>query len=197
MTNNQKLQIFIDGGNDIFTVKDLRKVNIHHASLPAFIKAGKLERIAYGVYATPEAFEDKMYILQKRNPSIIYSHGTALYLHNLTDRDPISYTITVPSGFNTKRFIDEGLCVRLIKRDLHSVGLTKKTTVFGHSINVYNLERTICDIIRDRNNMDVDIITEAIKRYVKRSDKDLNILMDSAKKFRVTQLLRNYLEVLL
>jgi predicted transcriptional regulator of viral defense system len=197
MTNDQNLQAFIDSGNDIFTVKDLVSANIHHISLPAFVASGKLERVAYGVYATPEAFEDKMCILQKRNPSIVYSHETALYLHDLTDRDPISYTITVPSGYNTKRFSSQGLCVHLIKRDLHRVGLTQKETIFGHSVNVYSIERTICDIIRDRNNMDVDIITQAMKRYAKRTDKDLNILMEYAEKFRVTQLLRNYMEVLL
>jgi len=40
-------------------------------------------------------------------------------------------------------------------------------------------------------------VTDAVKRYVKRSDKNLNILMEMAETFRVTKPLRNYMGVLL
>lgn len=197
MTNTQRLQAYIDSGKDIFTTKELQQSNIHHSALQAFIKSGKLDKIAYGVYSTPEALKDKMYILQKRNPSIIYSHETALFLHDLTDRDPLFYSVTVPSGYNTKRFIDAGLDVHLIKRNLHRVGLTQRKTVFGHDVIVYDIERTICDIIRNRNKTDADVLTQALKRYVLRKDKNLNILMNYAEQFRVIKPLRVYLEVLL
>ena len=70
-------------------------------------------------------------------------------------------------------------------------------TPFGHSVPVYNMERTICDIIRNRNNTEIQTFQTALKQYVKRKDKDLRLLMQYATKFRVDKILRQYLEVLL
>jgi len=128
---------------------------------------------------------------------MIYSHETALFLHDLTDRDPISYTVTVPSGYNTKAIIEDGMNVFSIKRELHELGSVQLETIFGHMVTAYGLERTICDCIRSRNKMDIAIVTDAVKRYAKRSDKNLNILMAMAETFRVTKPLKNYMEVLL
>ncbi|GHV25179.1 hypothetical protein FACS189465_2980 [Clostridia bacterium] len=130
-------------------------------------------------------------------PKIIYSHETALFLHDLTDRDPISYTVTVPSDYNAKGLRENGLTVFAIKRELHQIGKVSLTTMFGHKVTAYGLERTICDCIRSRNQMDIAIVTDAMKRYAKRIDKNLNVLMQMAEMFRVVKSLRNYTEVLL
>jgi hypothetical protein len=45
--------------------------------------------------------------------------------------------------------------------------------------------------------MDIAIVTDAMKRYAKRPDKNLNLLMSYAKQFRVTNVIKSYLEVLL
>jgi predicted transcriptional regulator of viral defense system len=138
-----------------------------------------------------------MYITQLRRPKIIYSHETALFLHELTDRDPISYMVTVPTGYNPTRLQADGLTVFTIKRELHKIGVIKLTTMFGNSVMVYDLERTICDCLRSRNQLDIAVITDAIKRYAKRKDKNLNTLMQMADIFQVAKLLRSYMEVLL
>lgn len=59
------------------------------------------------------------------------------------------------------------------------------------------MERTICDILRDRNNQDPAIINDSIKRYFSRKEKDLNKLMKYAKELRIETVLRTYSEVLL
>jgi len=45
--------------------------------------------------------------------------------------------------------------------------------------------------------MDIAVVTEAVKQYVKRRDKNLNLLMEYAGIFRVSKIIRNYMEVLL
>ena len=70
-------------------------------------------------------------------------------------------------------------------------------TPFGHSVPVYNMERTICDIISNRKNMEAQAFQTAFKKYVKRQDKDLRLLMQYAERFRVDRILRQYLEMLL
>lgn len=157
----------------------------------------ELERVSFGIYVLPDEFTDQMYIIQQQRPKLIYSHETALFLHDLTDRDPIQYTVTVPTGYNATRLRNSGLTVFTIRRELHEMGITRLETMFGHTVTVYGLERTICDCLRSRNKMDIAIVTDAIKRYARRKDKNLNILMKMAETFHITKPLRSYLEVLL
>jgi len=193
--NNLKSIMLQSGG--IFTSAQANSVGVSNERLRLLVKAGELEKLSFGVYASPDELVDKMYITQLRKPKVIYSHETALYLHDLTDRDPIKYSVTVPTGYNAMRLRSENITVYTIKRDFHSIGATQLSTIFGNKINVYNMERTICDCLRSRNQMDIAIVTDAVKRYATRKDKNLNALMDMAEKFKVTKLLRNYMEVLI
>jgi len=193
----ENLQSALQENGGVITTAGANAVGISNECLRRLVGSGKLERVAHGVYISPDDFTDKMYVAQLRRPKMIYSHETALFLHGLTDRDPIGYTVTVPSGYNTKAIIEDGMNVFSIKRELHELGSVQVETIFGHMVTAYGLERTICDCIRSRNKMDIAIVTDAVKRYAKRSDKNLNILMEMAETFRVTKPLRSYMEVLL
>ena len=91
----------------------------------------------------------------------------------------------------------DGFKVFTIKRELHEVSTVQLSTLFGNNVTCYDLERTICDCLRSRNHMDISVITNAIKRYVKRKDKNLDALMKMAETFKVAKQLRSYMEVLL
>ena len=191
------LQLIISDNGGIVTTAQANEGGISNERLRLLAKAGELERVAFGVYVSPDEFVDKMYVAQLRRPKIIYSHETALFLHDLTDRDPINYVVTVPTGYNATRLREDGFTVFNIKRDLHEIGVTHLPTMFGNDVAVYDLERTICDCLRSRNQMDIAVVTDAVKRYAKRKEKNLNTLMQFAEMFNVTKPLRSYMEVLL
>lgn len=191
------LQSILTQNGGTITTAQANDVGISNERLRLLIKSGELERISFGVYISPDEFADKMYAAQLRRPKIIYSHETALFLHDLTDRDPIKYTVTVPTGYNATRLREDGIRVFTIKRELHEVGITRLSTMFGHEVTVYGLERTVCDCLRSRNQMDIAVVIDAIKQYARRKDKNLNTLMQMAETFNVTKPLRSYMEVLL
>jgi len=192
-----KLQSILLQNGGIITTAQANKVGISNERLRLLTRSGKLEKASYGVYMLPEEFDDEMYIIQKRKPKVIYSHETALFLHNLTDRDPINYVVTVPTGYNAIKLNNINLDVFFTKKELHLIGVTQLKTMFGHNVTTYDMERTICDCLRSRNRMDIVIITDAVKRYARRKDKNLDILMQMAEIFHVTKMIRSYLEVLL
>ena len=138
-----------------------------------------------------------MYRIQAKNQRIIFSHETALYLHDLTDRDPIEWSVTIPYGYNATHLRDEGIKVYTVKKSLYQMGVVELKTIYGRDIKAYNKERTICDIVRNRNNMDVGILNEAIKRYLSSKDKNIPLLMRYAEELDVQNILRNYVEILL
>lgn len=197
MSVPKELQTVLLRNGGIVTAAQANEVDISNERLRLLVKSGDLERACFGVYILPDEFADKMYIAQLRRPKIIYSHETALFLHDLTDRDPISYTVTVPTGYSAIRLRSDGFTVFTIKRELHEVGVTSHKTMFGNPVAVYDLERTICDCLRSRNQLDIAVVTDAIKRYARRKDKNLNKLMQMAETFKVTKKLRSYMEVLL
>lgn len=192
-----ELQSALKQNGGIITTVQANEIGVSNERLRLLVNSGELERVITGIYVLPKEFADRMYIVQLRRPKIIYSHETALFLHELTDRDPINYMVTVPTGYNPTRLREDGFTVFTIKRELHEIGVTKLTTVFGNAVMVYDLERTICDCLRSRNNLDIAVVTDAVKRYAKRKDKNLSKLMQMAETFKVTKLLRGYMEVLL
>ena len=197
MTYSDKLQTLIDNGNGILLARDASAAGIPNEYVSQFVRKGKLERVSHGVYVLPNEFVDTMFILQQRKLSLIFSHETALFLHDLTDRDPITYSVTVPTGYKNISLQKNNLTIYYVKRSLLSVGVIEVENMFGHKVRTYNMERTICDVIGSRNRMDIAVVTDAVKRYVRRPDRDLNLLMEYSKLFKVSNQLQRYMEVLL
>lgn len=197
MNYKSQLENLIKEKNGLILTKEVEEAGIPRYYLSVFVKEKKIERISQGVYVTPDTFDDEMYILQARNQRIIFSHETALYLHDLTDRDPLEWSVTVPYGYNATHLRDEGIKVYSIKKDLHQMGIRKMETQFGRTISAYDRERTICDILRNRNNMDIAILNEGVKRYLESKDKNIPQLMRYGEKLRIQNVLRKYVEILL
>ncbi len=197
MSKSKELENLIKDNSGIITTSLADKNNIHREYIRRFVRHGKLENVAYGVYINPDAWEDKMLIHQLKKKKMIYSHETALYLHELTDREPLIYSVTVPQGFNASRLKKEGLIVHTVKKEYFDIGIMHKKTVFGNDIKTYDPERTICDIVKDRRNQDTAITSDALKKYAVKKNKDINKLINYAKLFRIEKVLNTYLEVIL
>ena len=161
------------------------------------VDSGMLEKTARGIYILPEVWEDEMYHLQNRFKRGIYSHETALFLSDLTDRTPNRYCMTFPLTYNLTKAKNENIRCMQCKPDLYELGITEVVTPGGNTVRVYNVERTLCDILRTHSHIDIQIVSEAYKRYATRKEKNIPLLSEYAKKFRVEDKLRNYLEVLL
>lgn len=197
MTQNEQIKNLIILNDGMIQTSQVIELGISKPVFYQYIKENELEQISHGVYATKDTWIDAMYIVHLRCEQAVFSHETALFLHDLTDREPMEYEITVKTGYNPSKLKEDGIKVYTVKKELHGEGIVMMQTPFGHSVPVYNKERTICDIIRNRNNTEVQTFQTALKQYAKRKDKDLRLLMQYAAKFRVDKILRQYLEVLL
>lgn len=187
---------FIDTSGMLLT-KNAIQGGIKKDEFYRFIAANHFEKAAHGIYLSPEAWEDESFVLHQRCPQAVFSHDEALFYHGLTDREPMQQTLTIYSGYNTQKLKESGIKVFTIKKELLNVGKIEVENSYGHKIPVYDLERTICDLMRSRRYFEIQDFQTAIKTYVKRPDKDLNKLMTYASLFRVEKRLRQYMEVLL
>lgn len=162
-----------------------------------YVKEKNLQQVAHGIYVSEDAWVDAMFLLHLRCNQAVFSHESALFFHDLTDREPSKYSVTVRRGYSPTRLKAEGLSVYTMKPELFDVGLSSGQTPFGHTVPVYNMERTICDLLRSRSRIEIQTFQGALKAYARRKDKNLRALMQYAGMFKVEKILRQYLEVLL
>ena len=162
-----------------------------------YVKKKNLQQVAHGIYVSEDAWVDAMFLLHLRCNQAVFSHESALFFHDLTDREPSKYSVTVRRGYSPTRLKAEGLSVYTMKPELFDVGLSSGQTPFGHTVPVYDMERTICDLLRSRSRIEIQTFQGALKAYARRKDKNLRALMQYAGMFKVEKILRQYLEVLL
>lgn len=197
MNYEKGLKELIKNHNGIILTRDIEYEGIPRQYLTLLVQKGELERVSQGVYLTPDTFVDEMYLIQLRSDKVVFSNETALYLHDLTDRDPLVYTVTVPRGYCTNRLRESGIVVSTAKEESYLVGITKKETLYGRVVHVYDVEKTICDIIKNRNKMDKDMFYVALKRYSSHKSKNLKRLMEYAKRLGIEKQVMQYMEGLL
>ena len=183
----------IDNNNGIIYASKLKSYKMNRHILKSLVEKGLLERIEYGIYASTDKDINEFWLMGEKYKNGIYSHNTALYFYGMTDRTPLQMDMTFPSNNRVK---NDFLNVHYIKKEYHNLGLTELKLHDSFVIRVYNLERTICDIIRDRNKIDLQIFNTAINEYMKRKDKNLVRLAEYAIKFKIEKILKQYMEVL-
>lgn len=183
--------------NGVVTTAILSEKGILRGNLKKLVDDGKLEKTARGVYILPEIWEDEFVNLQARFKKGIFSNETALFLWDLTDRTPNKYDMTFPNNYNLTNAKNEGMNCSRVKLEWYHEGETQIESPGGNKIATYNMERTLCDILRKRGGADTGVITEAFKRYAVRKDKNIPLLSEYAKKFHVEEKVRRYLEVLI
>lgn len=198
MSDSQKILDLAKQNRGTVTTAMVVEAGISRGTLKYLSDAGRLEKVSRGVYTLPDAWDDELVTLQNRFKRGVYSLGTALYLCDLTDRTPERFHMTFPATYNLSGPKATGLLCSGAKEPLYSLGMTKLNTPGGHVVRGYTAERTLCDILRPCTHTDIQLITDAFKKYtIQKSRMDLPLLSEYAKILGVEQRLRAYLEVLL
>lgn len=193
MNNIEKLKKMIEKNDGILLTRDLKKYNIHPQYLKQLEDAEYIRKVARGVYLRKGKEVNEFFLLGEKYKNGIFSHNTALYFYDLTDRTPLNLDMTFSSNTTVH---DDTIKVHYTNQKFHKLGAKDMKLQDGTTIKIYDMERTICDIIKSRNKIDPQILNTAIQEYFKRKDSDYIQLMKYAKIFRIEKILRNYMEVL-
>ena len=197
MDNFEKILKIMKNNGGYITTKELDENNINRCFLTKMIERKQINRISRGYYGLVDYNADEYYKMISMSERAVFSMNTALYLHNLSDRTPIVFDITVPYYYGGSLRKNKKVNLYFVKNSILNLGKIEITSPFGMKIKVYDQERTICDIVKNRNNMDMEIFSKAIKNYIKSSNKNLNKLMKYAKKLKIEKKMKEYMEVIL
>ena len=192
-----EIQSLLDTNNGLITATQITNAGIPRRCLSELVAAGQIYKVDRGVYAIPDVWEDEMYILQYRFSKGVFSHGTALYLHDMTDRTPHTFTMTFPHGYNAGGLKGKNVTVKYATHSIYDLGISVAPSPYGNNIITYDIERTLCDIVKGNNTCDIQMVNAAMKAYAASSTKDIGKLVEYAGRLRVKPKILTYMEILL
>lgn len=197
MKQQDKIFEYLNKNGGQITAKGANSMGVSSRILRNMYAHGQLERLAPGVYIDPLEFGDDIAALQYNLSKGIFFKDTALFLYGMIDRTPSTYEMNfpLPYAYSTKK--DAPIKIYRQKKELYEIGMTTTKTPGGHLVNVYDVERTLCDIIRTRDRSDAETIKQAMNSYARQKKKNLRQLMAYARIFKVEDEIRKYMEVLL
>lgn len=197
MIQSNKVLEMAKNNNGTVTSKMVEEQNINRGILKYICDKGELEKTSRGVYVLPTSWDDEFINLQSRFKKGIFSHETALFLHDLTDRTPINFNMTFPAGYNQTMAKKHNVKCYQNKLDIYESGIISTLTPLGNKVKVYCIEKTLCDILLTRNKVDTGVISTAFKRYKDNNNKNVPLLSQYAKLLKVEEKVRIYMEILL
>ena len=197
MNNQEKILKLIENNNGVITTKEIVENDINRVFLTRLVNKGQLERIKNGLYVLPSNWGDEYFNLIYGN-NAIFSYETALYFLNLCESVPSIYHITVNRGYNGSLKKHNSVKLHFVKKEIFELGKIIIKSPQGQNIFCYNAERCICDLLKDKDNQDIETIKYAIIGYLNnKNDRDLPKLIEYAKIFNVEDDINKYLEVLM
>ena len=81
-------------------------------------------------------------------------------------------------------------------RNIYEMGICNVTSNSGNMVKVYDKERCICELIMNRNKVDVQNFQTALKDYMSGKDKQLSRLIAYAERLGIRDEVMKYVEVL-
>ncbi len=191
------LKALIEKNGGIISAGDLQRAGVDRIKLYALLANETLRKESHGNYVLAEDEPDEYKVIQNRSEKLIYSHGTALFLHGMSDRVPHVLDITVPQGDNVSKIKKayQNTKFHYCKKELWDLGIMNVNTPMGYNVRVYDPERCICDMIKDKENIDRQIYVQAIQEYF-RSKCNPRKVIRYAKALNVESKVRNYMEIL-
>lgn len=195
MDYKEALLSLLERCGGIFTTQAAELEGIPRSVLKDYVTEGLLTHLERGIYGRCGEEKDALYCIYLRTNNLVFSNETALYFHGLLKIQPGQIHVTVPRSYPVNRLRDSGLIVTTVKDSLFGLGAEKMVTTFGRLVPVYNRERTLCDIIKNRSRMDKTEYYRILKQYVNSPEHDTRRLMEYAKTMGILKLVIESVEM--
>ncbi len=157
-------------------------------------KEGEITRLKRGVYATEDALANTMIDIEKIVPGGILCLYSAWSFYGMTTQVPSAYYIAI--NRDRKVIIPDFIDIQLVYQNANilSIGCTQ-TQIQDFNVSIYDKERCVCDAIKYRNKIGIDVMAEVLASYLKAPGRNIELLRTYAERLRVLASLRRYLEI--
>lgn len=175
---------------------ELRALGISSRQLLRLVNDGVLEKIKQGTYQLSDQLLPEETLIARLFPTAVLYLESALVQYGYTDRIPSAWNLAVDKNISKSLFHIAYPPVKPFYLESHilSIGISQ-IEVGDVELRIYDRDRTLCDVLRNYNKLDREIVNTAIQRYLKDNQRNVNRLLEYAEKLRVTSKVKSYIGV--
>jgi len=193
----EKLKKIFVKYNFVMRTSELMSEKIYYADIQNLLEEGLIEKIKRGYYHWIDEFDgSEIRIINRLFPDAVLCMDTALFYYRYSDRNPSAWHVSIDKNASRKRSQIEYPFIKTyrIEPDLLRIGETTGEIDF-FEVNIYDRDRTICDVLRNMNKMDKELFNKAIQNYVSDPRKNVPNLMKYAKRLKIQKRVRDLIGV--
>lgn len=171
-----------------------RNHNTKYRKILAAAKKGELVRLRNGLYANADALAGSIVDIDAIIPGGILCLYSAWSYYNLTTQVPDAFYVAVSRSRKIRLPEFPDIKPVFQRNDLLEIGKTEIEEQ-GIRVLITDIERSVCDAVKYRNKIGIDVMSEIIDNYLRRTDRNLTRLAEYAKKLRVYSTIHQILQV--
>lgn len=179
----------------VFRTKDLNEIGITNYEIGKLVTEGLLDKIYQGLYSI-----DNLEKLEITDINVIIENGvvsltSAAFHYKLTDSQSGKVTITLDRDQKPPKIPFDIFSYYYTTSKFYDIGLDI-IDQNGRKIKIYDIERTVCDIVKHRLKYDSLLVKEVLENYLKREDKNIDKIIMYSKELRIYNVMKQYLNII-
>ena len=180
----------------LLRARDLAEHDLPTVVLTRLVAAGKLERVARGIYSLPGRQPSEYRSLAEaslRVPQGVICLLSALRVHEIGTQAPFEVWMAIPQNAPTPSLDQPALRVVRMSGAALVEGIEVRR-IDGVRVPIFSAEKTVADCFKFRNKIGLDVALEALQDGWSRGLLSMDVLARHAATDRVTNVMRPYLE---
>lgn len=154
---------------------------------------GTLMRIRQGVYVETSALANNMIDVQRIVPNGVLCLYSSFAHYGLSTHVPAATCIAIDAKRKVRLPEYPPIDLYYWKKENLEFGVVEKE-ISGYKVLITDIERSVCDAVKYRNKIGLDVCGEVIDSYLKNENRNITLLHEYAGRLRVKNTLTKYLE---
>ncbi len=178
----------------VLKTSELNEIGLTSRQIKTLQDNGIISKIKFGFYELNNHFIQDEVIIARLFPEAVIFLESALFHYEYTDRVPSSWQIAVDKDSEKGKYkiAYPSVSPFYLEKKVMDIGLGHYI-IDGIEINIFNRERTICDVLKYKNKLDKEIFNKAILNYLNDNKKNLNLLIQYSALMNVSEKMKTYI----
>lgn len=178
-------------------LSELRSAGFHPRDITKLHKDGALEKVKPGLYKLSDTEVTSGFVdVSKAIPKGVIALVSALAYYELTTFNPAKVHVAIPNDEKPPALNFPPVEVYYFYKRQYTSGITD-VAIQGHSVKIYNREKTVCDMFRYRNKLGEDLAFEGLRNYLELPESNINTLQEYMEICRVKTIMKPYVKTLI
>ena len=182
---------FRNQGGSIRT-SQLRAAGFTHYQLNQLMQSWQVLKVRQGVYTWNESNQSEWVEVTRIVPNGIFCLFSACQQYELTTFVSGQYHLAIPKKTNVTLPLYPPIKLYYWEHNAYQLGKTQRHHN-GVELPIYDLEKTVCDVLRQRNKLGMEMVREVLDTYLRRPDRNLARLVEYANQLGLSHYVSTYL----